>query len=279
MRVSQCGSAALRARARARLASASMSTSSVRSGLIPRQAMASRAATVSAPRPRPNPWYTSEESVNRSESTISPRPSAGAIHSSTFCAREAKYSSTSVTGLSSWLAASSRMRRIFMAMGGPPGSTVSITVRPIPRKRPARRCIWVVLPDPSMPSNVMKTPRVPMGTSIVGRLRARRRLGDNENTDSYKSSESNNTMTRLNVSKARDEFPELVNRAAYGGERTIVSRRGKDLAAVIPIEDLKLLEKLAREEMDRQDIEDAHAALAEPGESISIEDFIRELGD
>ena len=86
-------------------------------------------------------------------------------------------------------------------------------------------------------------------------------------------------MTRLNVSKARDEFPELVNRAAYGGERTIVSRRGKDLAAVIPIADLKLLEKLAREEMDRQDIEDAHAALAEPGESISIEDFIRELGD
>ena len=86
-------------------------------------------------------------------------------------------------------------------------------------------------------------------------------------------------MPRLSVSKARDEFPELVNRAAYGGERTIVSRRGKDLAAVIPIADLKLLEKLAREEMDRQDIEDAHAALAEAGENISIEDLIRELGD
>ncbi len=37
-------------------------------------------------------------------------------------------------------------------------------------------------------------------------------------------------MTRLNVSKAREEFPEVVNRAAYGKERTIVSRRGKDLA-------------------------------------------------
>ncbi|MCX6637244.1 MAG: type II toxin-antitoxin system prevent-host-death family antitoxin, partial [Acidobacteria bacterium] len=43
-------------------------------------------------------------------------------------------------------------------------------------------------------------------------------------------------MTRLNVSKAREEFPEVVNRAAYGKERTILSRRGKDLAAVIPIE-------------------------------------------
>ena len=42
-----------------------------------------------------------------------------------------------------------------------------------------------------------------------------------------------------------------MNRAAYGKERTIVSRRGKDLAAVIPIDDLHLLERLAREGMDR----------------------------
>jgi prevent-host-death family protein len=86
-------------------------------------------------------------------------------------------------------------------------------------------------------------------------------------------------MTRLNVSKAREEFPELVNRAAYGKERTIVSRRGKDLAAVIPIEDLRLLERLAREEMDRLDIESARAALAEPGENIPLRDLMRELGD
>ena len=43
-------------------------------------------------------------------------------------------------------------------------------------------------------------------------------------------------MTRLNVSKAREEFPDVVNRAAYGKERMIVSRRGKDMAAVIPID-------------------------------------------
>lgn len=86
-------------------------------------------------------------------------------------------------------------------------------------------------------------------------------------------------MTRLNVSKAREEFPELVNRAAYGKERTIVSRRGKDLAAVIPIEDLRLLERLTREEMDRIDIESARAALAEPGENIPLRDLMRELGD
>jgi prevent-host-death family protein len=72
--------------------------------------------------------------------------------------------------------------------------------------------------------------------------------------------------TRLNVSKAREEFPDVVNRAAYAKERTIVSRRGKDLAALIPIEDLRLLERLAQQEMDRIDREDAHAALKEAEE-------------
>lgn len=88
------------------------------------------------------------------------------------------------------------------------------------------------------------------------------------------------TMTRLNVSKAREEFPEVVNRAAYGNERTIVSRRGKDLAAVIPIDDLRLLERLAQEEMDRIDIADARAALKEAEEkgTISLEDARKQLG-
>jgi prevent-host-death family protein len=85
-------------------------------------------------------------------------------------------------------------------------------------------------------------------------------------------------MTRLNVTKAREEFPEIVNRAAYGKERTIVSRRGKDLAAVIPIEDLRLLERLGQAEMDRLDIEDARAALADPGENIPLEAVKRDLG-
>jgi prevent-host-death family protein len=88
-------------------------------------------------------------------------------------------------------------------------------------------------------------------------------------------------MTRINVSKAREEFPEIVNRAAYGNERTIVSRRGKDVAAVISIDDLRLLELLAEEEMDRQDIADARAALKEAKEkgTISLRDLMRELGD
>jgi antitoxin (DNA-binding transcriptional repressor) of toxin-antitoxin stability system len=48
---------------------------------------------------------------------------------------------------------------------------------------------------------------------------------DNERRNLCESLESDSAMARINVSKVRDEFPELVNRAAYGGERTIVSRR------------------------------------------------------
>ena len=88
-------------------------------------------------------------------------------------------------------------------------------------------------------------------------------------------------MTRLNVSKAREEFPEIVNRAARGNETTIVSHRGKDLAAVISIDDLRLLERLAQEEMDRVDIEDALTSLAEAKEkgTIPLRDLMRELGN
>ena len=47
------------------------------------------------------------------------------------------------------------------------------------------------------------------------------------------------------------------------------SRRGKDLAAVVPIEDLRLLERLAQKQEDRIDLEDARNALAEPGDNIA----------
>ena len=78
-------------------------------------------------------------------------------------------------------------------------------------------------------------------------------------------------MTRLNLSRALEEFPKIVDRAASTGERTIVHRRGKDLAAVVPIEDLRLLEQLTRVEIHRRDLNDALAALREPGENISLE--------
>ena len=66
-------------------------------------------------------------------------------------------------------------------------------------------------------------------------------------------------MTRLASGKVRQEFSETINRVAYGRERIVLHRRGKSLAALIPVEDLALLEALE----NRLDVEDAERILAE----------------
>ncbi len=66
---------------------------------------------------------------------------------------------------------------------------------------------------------------------------------------------------KFTASTTRQNFADILNRAAYGGERIIVHRRKKPVAAVVPIEDLELLEKLE----DEIDIAAAREALKEPG--------------
>jgi prevent-host-death family protein len=63
----------------------------------------------------------------------------------------------------------------------------------------------------------------------------------------------------LTTSAARAQFADLVSRAEYGGERIVVHRRRKPLAAVVPIEDLELLERLD----DEVDLADARKAMKE----------------
>jgi prevent-host-death family protein len=69
---------------------------------------------------------------------------------------------------------------------------------------------------------------------------------------------------RLTISEVREDFAETLNRVAYRGERIIIHRREKNLAAIIPIEDLMLLEELE----DQSDIKAAREALAESDERI-----------
>lgn len=80
-------------------------------------------------------------------------------------------------------------------------------------------------------------------------------------------------MPRLSASKAREEFAEVVNRAAYRGERTLLHRRGKDMAAVVPVADLVLLEQLE----DRMDLKAAREAMKEPG-TVSWKKVKQDLG-
>jgi len=46
------------------------------------------------------------------------------------------------------------------------------------------------------------------------------------------------------VTQARADFAELVNRVVYGGERIVMTRHGKPLAALVSAADLERLELL-----------------------------------
>lgn len=69
---------------------------------------------------------------------------------------------------------------------------------------------------------------------------------------------------------------ELCNRVAYGGERLVITRRGKSRAALVSVEDLKLLQALE----DAVDLAAARKALreAKAGEIKPLEEVLRELG-
>jgi prevent-host-death family protein len=80
-------------------------------------------------------------------------------------------------------------------------------------------------------------------------------------------------LKRLNASVAREEFSELLNQVSYLGERIIVHRRGKNVAALVSLEDLQLIQEIE----DRLDNAAAAAALNEPGASIPWEQVKKDL--
>lgn len=81
-------------------------------------------------------------------------------------------------------------------------------------------------------------------------------------------------MAKTSTLEANEAFADVLKRASSCKERVILTRRGKKLAAVIPVEDLELLEELE----DRMDVESAKAALAESTERVPYEVLRRELG-
>ena len=51
-------------------------------------------------------------------------------------------------------------------------------------------------------------------------------------------------MNRIPASKARERLADILNDVAGRGDRVILHRHGKDVAAVISVDDLALLESL-----------------------------------
>lgn len=70
-------------------------------------------------------------------------------------------------------------------------------------------------------------------------------------------------MSRVAVKKTKTPPGDRTLDRVERGERVVIRRGRKSVAALIPIEDLKLLERLIEEEEDRLDIQATEEALAE----------------
>ena len=64
----------------------------------------------------------------------------------------------------------------------------------------------------------------------------------------------------------RENLSDAVNRAAFGKERVVLTRRGKKLASIVPYEDIETLEALE----EKKDIEDAKKSLREAAKKGTI---------
>jgi prevent-host-death family protein len=73
-------------------------------------------------------------------------------------------------------------------------------------------------------------------------------------------------MDHVSVSDLRTRLSDTVNRVAFGKERVILQRQGKDLAALVPLQDLESLERLE----DQWLMEEAQQTL---GDAESQEDI------
>ena len=83
-------------------------------------------------------------------------------------------------------------------------------------------------------------------------------------------------MVHMSTAEARENFADIMNNAIYKHERTILTRRGKGVVAIVPLIDLEILEALE----DKMDVAAAEAAWneAQIHGTISLADFKKELG-
>ena len=83
-------------------------------------------------------------------------------------------------------------------------------------------------------------------------------------------------MASMSTAEARENFADIMNNAIYKHERTILTRRGKGVVAIIPLIDLEILEALE----DKMDVLEAEKAWheAQIHGTISLAEFKKELG-
>ena len=82
--------------------------------------------------------------------------------------------------------------------------------------------------------------------------------------------------THITTIDAKEEFSELINRVSHHNERIILTRREKEIAALIPIEDFALLQT----SQNKHDVHEAAEALKEARQvgTITLDDLKTEIG-
>lgn len=75
---------------------------------------------------------------------------------------------------------------------------------------------------------------------------------------------------------AKEEFAELISRVSHLKERIVITRRGKEVAAIVPLEDLHLLEA----SQDKSDLHEAVEALKEARlkGTVTLDEIKTEIG-
>src|SRR5437762_835362 len=78
----------------------------------------------------------------------------------------------------------------------------------------------------------------------------------------------------MTLPELRKRFDSVIDRVTRDGERVLVERRGKAIAAIVPIEDLAMIEHFE----DRADAKAAKAAIRAGGQPIPWEQARNKLG-
>ena len=84
------------------------------------------------------------------------------------------------------------------------------------------------------------------------------------------------TTSSINTAEAKEQFADLINRVVHSNEHIILTRRGKEIAAIVPIDDLRLI----LQAQDRQDLREAVDSLkdARHAGSLTLEQLKEQLG-
>lgn len=83
-------------------------------------------------------------------------------------------------------------------------------------------------------------------------------------------------MEKYTAKQARENFSEVINKAAHGTQRIVITKSGRDAVAVVPMSDLSLLAEIER----LIDLNEAQQAVNKAGKegTITLAKLKKDLG-